>query len=99
MGWPERDPSFRSELQPFGHLERRGVKNAVSAGNIDNIKAATEKLTEVSYDVFGRVYQQQAQQNPQGGYQAQDTGNYGYEQPKQDDGVVDADYEVVDDNK
>ena len=81
------------------NAEIENVKNAVSAGNIDNIKAATEKLTEVSYDVFGRVYQQQAQQNPQGGYQAQDTGNYGYEQPKQDDGVVDADYEVVDDNK
>ena len=71
------------------NAEIENVKNAVSAGN-------TEKLTEVSYEVFGRVYQQQAQQQgEQGGYQAG-----GYEQPQQpDDGVVDADYEVVDDDK
>ena len=81
------------------NAEIENVKNAVSAGNVENIKAATEKLTEVSYDVFGRVYQQQAQQQQAaGGYQQ--AGNYGYEQPQQnDDGVVDADYEVVDDNK
>ncbi|MBR6428117.1 MAG: Hsp70 family protein, partial [Clostridia bacterium] len=78
------------------NAEIENVKNAVSAGNTDNIKSATEKLTEVSYEVFGRVYQQQAQQQgEQGGYQAG-----GYEQPQQpDDGVVDADYEVVDDDK
>ena len=81
------------------NAEIENVKNAVSGGDVDNIPSATEKLTEVSYDVFGRVYQQQAQaQQAAGGYQEQG-GNYGYEQPQQnDDGVVDADYEVVDDN-
>ena len=81
------------------NAEIENVKNAVSGGDVDNIRSATEKLTEVSYDVFGRVYQQQAQaQQAAGGYQEQG-GNYGYEQPQQnDDGVVDADYEVVDDN-
>lgn len=28
------------------------------------IKAASDKLTEVSYDVFGKIYQQAQQQNP-----------------------------------
>ncbi|MBO6061057.1 MAG: Hsp70 family protein, partial [Clostridia bacterium] len=83
------------------NAEIENVKNAVSGGDVDNIRSATEKLTEVSYDVFGRVYQQQAQeQQAAGGYQQGGYQQGGYEQPRQnDDGVVDADYEVVDDNK
>ena len=55
------------------------------------IKTASDKLTEVSYEVFGKIYQQSAQQQePQGGP--------GPQQPH-DDTVVDADYEVVDDDK
>lgn len=85
--------------------EVENLKNALSGSDTAAIKAATEKLTEVSYDVFGKVYQQQAAQN--GGTQAgqgfdpnaaggQNSGAY---QNSHDDGVVDADYEVVDDNK
>lgn len=55
------------------------------------IKTASDKLTEISYEVFGKIYQQSAQeQGPQGGA--------GPQQPH-DDTVVDADYEVVDDDK
>ncbi len=55
------------------------------------IKTASDKLTEVSYEVFGKIYQQTAQQQgPQSGP--------GPQQPH-DDTVVDADYEVVDDDK
>ena len=81
------------------NAEIENVKNAVSGGDVDTIRNATEKLTEVSYDVFGRVYQQEAQAQQAAG--AQPGANYGYEQPQQqaDDGVVDADYEVVDDDK
>ncbi|MBR6428163.1 MAG: molecular chaperone DnaK [Clostridia bacterium] len=71
------------------NAEIENVKNAVSSNDTENIKNATEKLTEVSYEVFGRIYQQQAQEQ-----QAQ-----GAAQAPNDDGVVDADYEVVDDNK
>ena len=56
------------------------------------IKTATEKLTEVSYEAFGKIYQQ-AQQDA--GAQA----GAGAQQPPHDDTVVDADYEVVDDDK
>ncbi len=86
--------------------EVENLKNALSGTDTAAIKAATEKLTEVSYDVFGKVYQQQAAQN--GGAQngagfdpnmaGHQAGNSGASHGG-DDGVVDADYEVVDDNK
>ena len=81
--------------------EVENLKSALNGTDTAAIKAATEKLTEVSYDVFGRVYQQEAAQNggnPGGGFNPGDMGgNAGAK--KDDDGVVDADYEVVDDNK
>ena len=81
--------------------EVENLKSALNGTDTAAIKAATEKLTEVSYDVFGRVYQQEAAQNggnPGGGFNSGDMGgNAGAK--KDDDGVVDADYEVVDDNK
>ncbi len=74
------------------------VKKAQEGGDLEAIKAATEKLAQVSYDAFGKVYQAEAaaQQAAQG----QTGGNPGAggQQPG-DDGVVDADYEVVDDDK
>ena len=78
------------------NAEVENVKNALAGTDAEAIKAATEKLTEVSYDVFGKVYQQQgAQPGADAGFNAgsangsANTGN---------DGAVDADYEVVDDN-
>jgi molecular chaperone DnaK len=78
--------------------EVKAVRDALSTGETSGIKAATEKLQTLSYEVFGRVYQQQGAQQQAGGpggfnqdYQPQDE--------KKDDNVVDADYEVVDDDK
>ncbi len=77
------------------NAEMDNVRSALNGTDAEAVKAATEKLTEVAYDVFGKVYQAQAQQA-----QAQGAPQGGYEQPSQsDDGVVDADYEVVDDDK
>ena len=57
-------------------------------------KAAEEKLTQVSYEVFGKVYQQQAAQNQQAGAQpGADAGNAG----ASNDGTVETDYQVHDD--
>ncbi len=69
------------------------LKEALKGEDMENIKAKTEELTKLSYDVFGKVYakEQQAQQGAAQG-EAQ-------EQPNNDDNVVDADYEVVDDEK
>ncbi|NTU77016.1 MAG: molecular chaperone DnaK, partial [Alphaproteobacteria bacterium] len=74
------------------------LKKTIEGNDVEMIKTATERLTEISYSVFGKVYEQAQQQaggagdpNAQGGY------SDGAEQAK--DNVVDADYEVVDDNK
>jgi len=72
------------------------LKKAIESGDTGLIKTASDHLTEVSYSVFGKVYEQAQQQaggsdpNAQGSY---DAGAQG--QAKDD--VVDADYEVVDD--
>jgi molecular chaperone DnaK len=72
-----------------------GLKKAMESDNIDNIKAATEKLTEVSYEVFGKVYQQAGEA---GGAPGGDPGHQDPGQAGNDDNVVDADYEVVDED-
>ena len=80
---------------------RADLKKTLEGSDIEMIKTATEHLTEVSYNAFGKVYQQQAAQQ-QAGQQA-GGANYGAQQgganEPHDDNVVDADYEVVDDNK
>ena len=84
------------------------LKKTLEGSDTGMIKTATEHLTEVSYAAFGKVYQQagaQQQGDPAQGfgggeqsYQPGDGTSYGpAEEPK--DNVMDADYEVVDDNK
>ncbi len=81
--------------------EISNVKSALSGNDSDAIKEAADRLTQVSYDVFGKVYQQaNAQGNPAGGAGAGfDPGAGGQQSAPHDDNVVDADYEVVDDDK
>ena len=69
------------------------LKRALEGSDVAAIKSATERLSEVSYNAFGKIYQQQAAQG-----QAQQGGSAGPDQqpPHGDDNVVDADYEVVD---
>lgn len=69
------------------------VRSALSGSDVEAIKAATEKLSSASMEVFGKVYQQQsAQQSTDGA-----AGGDGAQSAGPD--VVDADYEVVDDDK
>ncbi len=73
--------------------EIENVKTALKGTSTEDIKSACEKLTEVSYEVFGKMYQQTAQaEQAAGGANAQQPNAGG----SQDD-VIDADYEVVDD--
>ena len=81
------------------NAEVENVKSALNGSDSEAIKAATEKLTEVSYEVFGKIYQQNggaAGFDPNAG--AAGSGNNGGSNSSNgnDDGVVDADYEVVD---
>ncbi len=75
------------------------VKKTLEGGDIEMIKTATEKLTEVSYSVFGKVYEQAQQQAGGAGYDPNAQGGYSSDNGQSKDDVVDADYEVVDDNK
>ena len=63
------------------------LKKALEGTDTARIKEETEKCTNVSYEVFGKIYQQQAQE--------QGAPNGNPTEPQKDD-VVDADYEVVD---
>ena len=75
------------------------LRKALEGSDSAMIKTATEKLTEVSYEAFGKIYQQQAQQNPGAGFDPNAAGANGAGEQPADDNVVDADYEVVDDDK
>ncbi|MDI3534437.1 MAG: molecular chaperone DnaK [Thermosediminibacterales bacterium] len=69
------------------------VKKALEKDDVDEIKKATDELTKVFYEVSSKLY---GPAGPQQGSQTQQTDN---NKEKKDDNVVDADYEVMDDNK
>jgi len=60
------------------------------------IKDATDKLNEVSYEAFGKIYADADAQANAAGAQGADAGA---EQTPPEDDVVDADYEVVDEDE
>lgn len=72
----------------------KALKKALEGNSADEIKKKTEELTEEFHVLSQKLYQQQAA-GQQGPNNAQ--GNGGASQNKDD--VVDADYEVVDDDK
>ena len=70
------------------------LKKAVAGTNVEEIKLATDALVQASQETFGKIYRQQgAQGTPGAGDPGAGAG------AAQDDNVVDADYEVVDDDK
>lgn len=64
------------------------AKNAIAGDDLDRIKKTTDALTEAFYKVSGRLYEDKG--NAQG-------GEAGAQNPNED--VVDADYEVVDEDE
>ncbi|PZD93959.1 molecular chaperone DnaK [Paenibacillus sambharensis] len=69
------------------------VKKALETDNLEEINAATEELTQIVQQLSVKLYEQaSADQQASGGA---DAGG----EAKGKDNVVDADYEVVDDNK
>ncbi len=66
------------------------LKKALEGTDDAKIKEETEKCTNVSYEIFGKIYQQNAGQQPG----AEQNPNNAQQPPKDD--VVDADYTVVD---
>lgn len=70
------------------------LKKAVETDNLDEIKAATEKLTEIVQQLSVKLYEQAAQE---AGANGAADGNAAGGPGK--DNVVDADYEVIDEDK
>ncbi|RUS48515.1 molecular chaperone DnaK [Cohnella sp. AR92] len=74
---------------------KEALKKALEGENLDEIKSATESLTEIVQQLSVKLYEQaQAAQGAPGAEAASDAGAA----PKKDN-VVDADYEVVDEDK
>ncbi len=73
--------------------EMEKVRELLKGTDMDKVKVATDDLQKLSFETFGKVYQQADPNAAAGG--GQDAGA----DHKQDDNVVDADYEVVDDEK
>ena len=75
---------------------RAAISKALEGTDTAAIKAATDKLTETSYEVFGKIYQQQQAQGGQAGPDmGGNGGSNGNNGQNGGDDVVDADYEVV----
>lgn len=69
------------------------LKKALESDNVDTIKAASEKLTEIAQQLSVKLYEQAAQAQQQAG------GAEGASAAGGKDNVVDAEYEVVDEDK
>ena len=77
------DPADKAKLES----ELENFKKVREGGNVDEIKPAMESFSKSTYDVFGKVYQQQAAQgNPQG--EANPNGGANVN----DDGTVDSEF-------
>ncbi|MCZ8511153.1 molecular chaperone DnaK [Paenibacillus filicis] len=70
------------------------VKKALEGDNLEEIKAASEELTQIVQQLSVKLYEQASQQAQAGGAEGAGQGA-----AKGKENVVDADYEVVDDKK
>jgi molecular chaperone DnaK len=75
--------------------EMEALRATLKEGDADKIKEGTDKLQQLSFDTFGKIYQQEAPN-------AAGQGGEGFDPnagEKKDDDVVDAEYEVVDEEE
>ena len=101
----ELDQALSEEEKTDINAAKDALQSALNAGNIDDIKAKTEELTEKFHTISAKMYQQaqqaQAGAGPQPGPDMSGMGGMGagpQAGPANDDNVVDADFEVVDDD-
>jgi molecular chaperone DnaK len=87
------DKVDQSEIDKANAAKEK-VKTALEGNDLDTIKAATDELTEVVQQLSVKLYEQAAQAE-----QAQSGAGAGAEGGKTRENVVDADYEVVDEQK
>ena len=97
----ELEGSLSEDEKTDINAAKEELSKALEANNIDDIKDKTEKLTEKFHTISAKMYQQAqaAGAGPDMGGAAGAAGaDAGASQPNNDN-VVDADYEVVDDDK
>ena len=70
------------------------LKKVLESNNIEDIKTKTDELTEEFNKIAQKIYQQEAQSQ-----QGQQAGQQEEQQESEDEDVVDADYEVVDEDE
>ena len=87
-------PSDKSEIES----KVSALKSAIDSNNTDNIKRATEELQSAWSKASETLYKQGQQAGGQTGQQSQANETNNEDTGRKDDSVVDADYEVVDDN-
>lgn len=87
-------PSDKSEIES----KVSALKSAIDSNNTDNIKRATEELQAAWSKASEYLYKQGQQAGGQTGQQSQANETNSEDTGRKDDSVVDADYEVVDDN-
>ena len=111
----ELDQALSDEEKADINGAKDALQSALNAGNIDDIKAKTEALTEKFHTISAKMYQQaQAAQGGAAGAGPDMSGMGGFAGgpdmggaagagaaggPANDDNVVDADFEVVDDDE
>lgn len=90
------DASAKSQVEAdLAHLKELVEKSnpeVMSDGEVQDIKAAKEKLMESAQTLFAKLYEQS---NPQGGANTGSADNQSYQSTSQDDDVVDGDYREV----
>lgn len=87
-------PSDKSEIES----KVSALKSAIDSNNTDNIKRATEELQASWSKASESLYKQGQQAGGETGQQSQANETNNEDSGRKDDSVVDADYEVVDDN-
>ncbi|MGI6664303.1 MAG: molecular chaperone DnaK [Christensenellaceae bacterium] len=84
----EMEDKISEEDKKMLEEKTEALKTALAGEDSEAIKTATEALTTSSYEIFGKIYNEANAAGAEAGAEA-----------PQDDNVVDADYEVVDEDK
>ena len=83
------DPADSAKLAD----ELAQFKKVRESNDVSQIKPAMEKFSQMSYEIFGKIYQQQQQAGPQGGAQGGQSGP-----TVNDDGTVESSFEENNNN-
>ena len=98
----EIDASLSEDEKSKINSAKDALSSALEGNNIQEIKEKTETLTEEFHTISAKMYQQAQQaQEAAGGFDPNNMGGAAAEEPSEpkQDNVVDADYEVVDEDK